>query len=355
MFREISVLDRSRTREGHPASGALRDTVELARAADRLGYRRFWVSEHHSVPGVAGSAPTVLAAAVAGATGRIRVGTGGVMLPNHQPLVVAEQFGVLEALFPGRIDMGLGRSVGFTGGIRRALGRDTADADAFEEQLAELLGWIDGTQRAHPEVHARPAEGLRIPAFVLATGEGAGIAARAGLPLVVGDLRARDRVVEIIEGCRAAFRPSARGAEPYVVVSGTVAVAATAEEARRILVPEAWALAYSRTRGSFPPLRPAGEVEALAMTAKERELYEGALAGHVFGTEEQVAAELERVRAATGADELLVTTSTYDRTALLDSFGRLARLAGLARTTAPATASATPPAGPLAAAPRPAP
>lgn len=207
MIRKLSILDRSRTREGHPPPQALRDTVELARAAERLGYHRFWVSEHHSVPGVAGSAPLVLAAAVAGATRRIRVGTGGVMLPNHQPLVVAEQFGVLESLFPGRIDMGLGRSVGFTGGIRRALGRDTGDADRFEEQLAELLGWLDGTQQAHPEVHAHPAEGLRIPAYVLATGEGAGIAARAGLPLVVGDLRARDRVTEIIGRYREEFRP----------------------------------------------------------------------------------------------------------------------------------------------------
>ncbi|MFF3014487.1 LLM class flavin-dependent oxidoreductase [Streptomyces sp. NPDC057939] len=329
MIRRISILDRSRTREGHPAPEALRDTVELARAAERLGYHRFWVSEHHSVPGVAGSAPTVLAAAVAASTRRIRVGTGGVMLPNHQPMVVAEQFGVLEALFPGRIDMGLGRSVGFTNGIRRALGRDTADADRFEEQLAELLGWIDGTQRAHPEVHARPAEGLRIPPFVLATGEGAGIAARAGLPMVAGDLRGRDRLVETVERYRAEFRPSALADEPYVVVSGTVAVAATEEAARRILLPEAWAVAHSRTRGSFPPLRPAEEVEALEMTPKERELYEGALAGHIAGTEEQVAAELARVAETTGADELLVTTSTHDRTALLDSFGRLARIAGL--------------------------
>ncbi|MFD9334359.1 LLM class flavin-dependent oxidoreductase [Streptomyces sp. NPDC060028] len=332
-MRKLSILDRSRTREGHPAPQALRDTVELARRADALGYHRFWVSEHHSVPGVAGSAPTVLAAAVAGATRRIRVGTGGVMLPNHQPLVVAEQFGVLESLFPGRIDMGLGRSVGFTGGIRRALGRDTGDADRFEEQVAELLGWLDGTQRAHPEVHARPAEGLRIPAYVLATGEGAGIAARAGLPLVVGDLRTRARVAEIIEGYRKEFRPSARGAEPYVVVSGSVAVAATAEAARRILVPEAWSLAYSRTHGSFPPLRPAEEVEALAMTPKERELYEGALAGHVHGTQEQVAEQLAEVAELTGADELLVTTSTYDRTALLDSYERLARIAGATGAT----------------------
>ncbi|MEU7554858.1 LLM class flavin-dependent oxidoreductase [Streptomyces sp. NPDC044571] len=331
-IRTVSVLDRSRTRQGLPAPQALRDTVELARAAERLGYHRFWVSEHHSVPGVAGSAPTVLAAAVAGATSRIRVGTGGVMLPNHQPLVVAEQFGVLESLFPGRIDMGLGRSVGFTGGIRRALGRDTEDADRFEEQLTELLGWVDGTQQAHPQVHARPAEGLRIPAYVLATGEGAGIAARTGLPLVVGDLRTRDRVADIVERYRKEFRPSSRGAEPYVVVSGTVAVAATAEEARRILVPEAWALAHSRTRGSFPPLRPAQEVEALEMTSKERELYEGALGGHIHGTEEQVAAELAEVAELTGADELLVTTSTYDRAALLDSLTRLARLCGLPGT-----------------------
>lgn len=303
--------------------------MELAREAERLGYHRFWVSEHHSVPGVAGSAPTVLAAAVAAATRRIRVGTGGVMLPNHRPIVVAEQFGVLEALFPGRIDMGLGRSVGFTDGIRRALGRDTEDVDRFEEQLAELLGWFDGAQRVHPEVHARPAEGSRVPAYVLATGEGARIAARAGLPVVVGDLRARDRVARAVATYREEFRPSAWGERPYVVVSGTVAVAATEEAARRILLPEAWSLAYSRTRGSFPPLRPAEEIEALEMTPKERELYEDALQGHVHGTGEQVAAELTEVTGALGADELLVTTSTYDRAALLDSLAGLARAAGL--------------------------
>ncbi|WP_411104663.1 LLM class flavin-dependent oxidoreductase [Streptomyces sp. cmx-4-9] len=335
VIRTLSLLDRSRVREGHPASRALRDTVDLARAAEELGYRRFWVSEHHSVPGVAGSAPTVLAAAVAAATRRIRVGTGGVMLPNHRPMVVAEQFGVLESLFPGRIDMGVGRSVGFTDGIRRALGRDLGDADRFEEQLAELLGWLDGTQQAHPQVHAHPAEGLRTPVYVLATGEGAGIAARAGLPLVVGDLRTRDRLGAAVAAYRREFRPSALAPEPYVVVSGTVAVAATEQEARRILVPEAWALAQSRVRGSFPPLRPAEGVEALPMTAKERELYEAALTGHVHGTEEQVAAQLSEVAALTGADELLVTTSTYDRTALLDSFTRLARLAGLPRATTP--------------------
>ncbi|MFF0647440.1 LLM class flavin-dependent oxidoreductase [Streptomyces tendae] len=330
----FSVLDRSRIRAGRTAGEALRDTVDLAREAERLGYHRFWVAEHHGVPGVAGSSPTVLAAAVAGATRRIRVGTGGVMLPNHRPLVVAEQFGVLESLFPGRIDMGLGRSVGFTDGVRRALGREKDDAEDFDAQLAELLGWFRGTSPTG--VHARPSEGLTVPPFVLAMGEGAAVAARAGLPMVIGDLRDRDRMRRGIDRYRAGFRPSEWSAQPYVVVSGTVAVAATPEEARRLLVPEAWSMAEARTRGSFPPLPPAEEVEARTMTEKERDLYEGGLGGHIAGTEEQVAEELETLVKETGAQEVLVTTSTYDRAALLDSYRRLARVTGTGPLGAPA-------------------
>jgi luciferase family oxidoreductase group 1 len=323
----FSLLDRSRTREGHDGSEALRDTVRLAQEAEALGYHRFWVSEHHGVPGVAGSAPTVLAAAVAAATGTIRVGTGGVMLPNHRPLLVAEQFGVLEALFPGRIDMGLGRSVGFTDGVRKALGRGKDDADDFAAQLAELLGWFRGTSPAG--VHARPSEGLTVPPFVLAMGDGAVIAAHAGLPMVIGDLRNREKMLRGIERYRDAFRPSPWASEPYVVVSGTIAVAATSQEARRVLLPEAWSMAYARTHGTFPPLPSAERVESLPMGPKERGFYESGLAGHIVGTEEQVAHELEDLLKDTGAQEVLVTTSTYDRTALVDSYRRLARLAGL--------------------------
>ncbi|MFE7814271.1 LLM class flavin-dependent oxidoreductase [Streptomyces sp. NPDC057433] len=323
----FSVLDRSRTREGHSGPEALRDTVRLARELEELGYHRFWVSEHHGVPGVAGSAPTVLAAAVAAATRTIRVGTGGVMLPNHQPLVVAEQFGVLESLFPGRIDMGLGRSVGFTDGVRRALGRGKEDAEDFGARIDELLGWFCGTSPTG--VHARPAEGLTVPPFVLAMGEGATIAARAGLPVVIGDLRGRDRMRRGIDHYREHFRPSVWAGEPYVVISGTVAVADTAERARRLLIPEAWSMAHARTRGTFPPLPPAERVGSLAMTAKERGLYESGLGGHIAGTKEQVADELETVLEETGAQEVLVTTSTHDRTALLDSYRRLAALTGL--------------------------
>ncbi|GAA3107841.1 LLM class flavin-dependent oxidoreductase [Streptomyces rectiviolaceus] len=328
----FSVLDRSRTREGHEGPEALRDTVRLAKELEGLGYHRFWVSEHHAVPGVAGSAPTVLAAAVAAATHTIRVGTGGVMLPNHQPLIVAEQFGVLEALFPGRIDMGLGRSVGFTDGVRKALGRDKHDADDFAAQLTELLGWFRGS--SDTGAHARPSEGLTVPPFVLAMGEGATIAAQAGLPMVIGDLRSREKMLRGIEHYRASFRPSVWSSEPYVVVSGTIAVAETSEDARRLLIPEAWSMAYSRTHGTFPPLPPAERVESpeMTMTEKERGFYESGLLGHIHGTEEQVADELETLIKESGAQEVLVTTSTYDRDGLLDSFRRLARVAGLAAT-----------------------
>lgn len=331
----FSVLDRSRTREGRDAPEALRDTVRLAGELEALGYHRFWVSEHHSVPGAAGSAPTVLAAAVAAATSTIRVGTGGVMLPNHRPLVVAEQFGVLESLFPGRIDMGLGRSAGFTDGIRRALGKDKRDTRDFADHIEELLGWFTGGQDRYPQVHALPAEGLRPEPFVLAMGEGADIAAAAGLPMVVGDLRGRERMLRAVERYRDGFRPSVWSDRPRVIVAGTVAVAGSEEEARRLLMPEAWSMAHSRTRGVFPPLAPAGRIETLTMTAKEREFYESGLRGHVQGTEEQVAAALESVIGESGADEVLVTTSTYDRDALLDSFTRLARVAGLARVPVP--------------------
>ncbi|MFE0223159.1 MsnO8 family LLM class oxidoreductase [Streptomyces albidoflavus] len=322
----FSVLDRSRVREGRPVGEALRDTVALAREAEALGYHRFWVAEHHGVPGVAGSAPTVLAAAVASATSRVRVGTGGVMLPNHQPLVVAEQFGVLESLFPGRIDMGLGRSVGFTDGVRKALGRGKEEADAFAERLAELLGYFDGP--APSGVRARPADAVRVPAFVLATGAGARTAAAAGLPLVIGGPR-REKLAEAARTYREEFRPGPWAAAPYVVVSGEVALARDEDSARRLLLPEAWAMSHARTHGTFPPLEAAARIEAMELPERQRGLLEKGLDGGVYGTEEQVVERLGGLIEATGAQEVLVTTSTYDRAGLLDSYRRLARLAGI--------------------------
>ncbi|RSD08599.1 LLM class flavin-dependent oxidoreductase [Amycolatopsis eburnea] len=322
---KFSVLDRSPVRRDGGPARALRDTVAFAVDVERLGYHRFWVSEHHGVPGVAGSAPTVLAAAVAGATGRIRVGTGGVMLPNHRPLVVAEQFGVLEALYPGRIDMGLGRSVGFTAGVREALGQGKEAADGFAAQVRELLGFFTG-EHAYPGVHAYPAEGLRVPPFLLATGSGAGLAAELGLPLVIAPVRGERVMAEAVARYRDGFRPGAWALEPYVVVSTAIAVADTAAEARRLLVSEAWATVYSRSHGVFPPLSPPSEVLALPMTDRERRRLEETLDGQISGTRGEVADRLGTLVAAAGADEVLVTTAAYDQSARLDSLARLADL-----------------------------
>lgn len=325
MTFRISVLDRSPARRGRGSAQALRDTVAFARDIEGLGYHRFWVSEHHSVPGVAGSAPTVLAAAVASVTSRIRVGTGGVMLPNHRPLVVAEQFGVLESLFPGRIDLGLGRSVGFTDGVRQALGQGREAAEDFGAQVRELLAFFSGDQTAYPGVHAIPAEGLSLPTFLLATGSGAGLAAELGLPLVIAPARGERTMVEAIHRYRDTFT----GAQPYVVVSTSVAVADTHEAASRLLVPEAWSTVYSRSHGVFPALSPVDEILALPKTDRERTRLDDIVASQIGGTPAEVTDRLGELVEATGADELLVSTSTYDQSARVESFAALAELAGL--------------------------
>lgn len=306
--------------------------MRFAGDVEALGYHRFWVSEHHGVPGISGSAPTVLAAAVASATSRIRVGTGGVMLPNHRPLIVAEQFGVLESLFPGRIDMGLGRSVGFTDQVRRALGHGKEDAADFGTQVSELLGYFTGEQDSFPGVHAVPAEGQRVPVFLLATGSGAGLAAELGLPLVIAAVRGEQTMIDAIGRYRADFIPSALSPEPYVIVSTAIAVAGTGEQARRMLLSEAWSTVYSRTHGVFPPLLPPDEVLAQPMTERESRLLDDSLAGQIHGTDAEVSVALDGLVRRTGADEILVTTSVFDQAERLDSYQRLARLADIAVT-----------------------
>ncbi|THV33657.1 MsnO8 family LLM class oxidoreductase [Glycomyces buryatensis] len=323
----LSLLDRAVIAEGETPAETLRDVVGSAKRAEELGYHRYWVAEHHSVPGIAGSAPTVLAAAIAAATARIRVGTGGVMLPNHRPLVVAEQFGVLEALFEGRIDMGLGRTLGFVPAVRAALGHDLDEADDFDELLTELLGYFTGDQQTYPGVHARPGEGLRPEAFVLAVGSGGEYAARHGLGLVIAPARGLRAMGTKIEEYRRDFRPSAWRDEPYVVVAQTVAVAESCEAAQDLLLPEAWSTALSRTRGEFSPLRPPAEIRSAEKTGKESEYLWRGLSNAIYGTEEEVAPRLKDLIEAAGADEILVGTSTYDRKALFDSHRRLAELA----------------------------
>ncbi|MGQ1839914.1 MsnO8 family LLM class oxidoreductase [Kocuria turfanensis] len=325
----LSLLDRASTRRGSTEAEALARVLDRAQRAEELGYHRFWVAEHHGVPGIAGSAPAVLMAAAAARTRRIRIGSGGVMLPNHQPLVVAEQAATLQALHPGRIDLGVGRSLGFTAAVRDALRTGKEAADRFGADLAELLAHLSGTAA----VTARPRDHAATPVFVLATGAGVDVAARAGLAVVLGGPTlfrpGPEGATAVLERYRERFRPSSWWPQPYVVVSANVAVAGTREAARRLLLPEARALAVSRTRGEFPPLEPAGPADPEALPDRERRLVEESLAASVHGTAPEVRAGLELLVARTGADELLVTGGAYDLEAQADSDRRLAALFAL--------------------------
>ncbi|MBG6225075.1 luciferase family oxidoreductase group 1 [Arthrobacter sp. CAN_A2] len=303
-FARVSILDRAQSRTGSSEAEALQHVITRAQRAELLGYRRFWVAEHHGVPGIAGSVPAVLAAAVLSATTRIRVGTGGIMLPNHQPLVVAEQAATLNALSGGRFDLGVGRSLGFTSAVRTALRAGREDADRFEQDIADLLAFLGGTA----PITARPADGGRTPVFVLATGQGLDIAARAGLAVVLGGPALSRDADPALERYRESFRPSPWWDAPHVTVSLNVAVARTTAEARQLLLPEARALAVSRTKGFFPSLDDAAD----PLTERQDGLVRESLAGAVYGTVAEVQQQLTALRARTGADELLVGGGAHD-------------------------------------------
>lgn len=321
----LSLLDRSRTREGHDDASALRQTLRRAELAEAAGYHRFWVAEHHGVPGVASGVPAILIQAIADRTRRIRVGSGGVMLPNHQPIVVAEQFATLAALHPGRIDLGVGRSLGFTRPVREALRTLHADPERFVDDVSELRSYLDG---AAP-VTVRPRIASPPPMFVLGTGRGLHIAARLGLPAVVaGPLLRQGR--EPFDRYRDEYRPSAAHPEPYLVAGLEILVADTESEAAELLLPEGWAMAISRETGSFPPLSPVEEIRRLPLTDRRRRVLDDTAATAIAGTEDRVAERVEKLVAGTGADEVLSSASTYDLDALYDSDARLARLFGLA-------------------------
>lgn len=320
----LSLLDRSRTRMGEEHAAALRATVQRAQRAERLGVHRFWVAEHHGVPGIASPSPAVLAAAVAAATERIRVGSGGVMLPNHRPIVVAEQFAVLEALYPGRIDLGLGRSLGFTAPVREALGVTTAEPADFAHDVAAVRDFLTG----QGPVTAPPVLASPPPLFVLATGEGVEVAARAGLPVVVGGPALTDG--SALDRYRREFRPSEAWPEPYVVISLEVMVARTTTRARDLLLPEAWALAESRTTGAFPPLEPVEAVLGREPTPRQRRTIAGFLSSALYGTPTAVQVALQALVERTGADEVMATTSTYDRDELTRADAALTEVVGAA-------------------------
>ncbi|MRK02487.1 MsnO8 family LLM class oxidoreductase [Aeromicrobium sp. S22] len=321
----LSLLDRSRTRAGHPEREGLTGSVERAVNAERLGYDRFWVAEHHAVPGIASGSPAVLLAAIGAHTESIRIGSGGVMLPNHQPLVVAEQFLMLDALFPGRVDLGVGRSLGFTAAVRRALRHELDAADTFEDDLDELRRLLTG----EADVTAHPVAAADVPLFVLATGRGMEVAARLGLPVVIGGpILTKDAGCEAIEAYRRSFRPSKQAADPHVTISLDVTVADDDATARELALPEAWAMARSRQTGEFPPLEPVDAIRAQPWTSQVRQRVGSALETAVAGSPTTVRRQLDELVERTGADELMASTSTYDREALLASDAALRDLVG---------------------------
>ncbi|MBK0332529.1 MsnO8 family LLM class oxidoreductase [Brachybacterium sp. MASK1Z-5] len=319
-----SLLDRSHTRERRPEAAALRDSVERAVAAEPLGYHRFWVAEHHGVPGIASGSPPVLLAAIGQRTERIRLGSGGVMLPNHRPLVVAEQFLMLEALAPGRVDLGIGRSLGFTAPVREALGRARITADEFADEVARVRAHLEG----EAPVTARPAGGSPPPIHLLATGSGLRTAARLGLAVVIGGpVLLGEDLGERIAAYRREFRPHA-GSVPHVMLSMDLLVAGTDAEARELALPEVWAMVRSRETGAFPPLESPASIRERALGSRERDRLEAGLDASWAGSASTLRPRLESLVETTGADEILASGATFDRAALADSDARVAALLG---------------------------
>lgn len=341
----LSVLDLCPVPTGESTAEALRRSLDLARHVERWGFTRYWVAEHHNMPGIASSAPAVLAGQIASATSAIRVGSGGVMLPNHAPLTVAEQFGMLEAMHPGRIDLGIGRAPGTDRATARALRRSAEGLPpaGFDAQLAELRAYFAGQPAAGgpafagqtsaggspARIRAIPAEGNEPAVWLLgSTGYSAGLAGLLGLPFAFAYHFSAANARPALALYRQAFRPSARLAEPYCLISVAVLCAEDAAAAR-------WRhgssrLSSLRLRTGHPSTLPSPEEAAgRAYSAAEQAVIAEATGSHVVGDPATVIESLGRLAAATGADELMVTTSTFAHADRLASYRLLARAAGL--------------------------
>ncbi|MCY0929772.1 LLM class flavin-dependent oxidoreductase [Streptomyces sp. H27-H1] len=338
----LSVLDLVTVGAGSTAHASLRTSVDIARLAETRGYHRHWVAEHHSMPGVASSSPAVILAHLAAHTSRIRLGSGGVMLPNHAPLAVAEQFGTLEALAPGRIDLGLGRAPGTDGNTAAALrgpGRRDEAVDEFPRQLAELIRFLDDDfPDGHPyaRVHAvpGPVQGPagRPPVWLLgSSGFSARLAGGLGLPFAYAHHFSPAGTVPALDLYRQSFRPSAVLDAPYAVIGVAALAADTAGEARAQVL--TGALSMLRLRSGRPGLVPTPEeAAAYPYTPLEREFVDDRLASVVHGTPDEVRAGLDDLAKLTGADELMLTANAHSGEARLRSYGLVADAYGMPDT-----------------------
>ena len=324
----FSVLDLSPITEGGDAAQSFRNTLDLAQHAERWGFNRYWLAEHHGMPGIASAATSILIAHVAGGTQTLRVGAGGIMLPNHSPLVIAEQFGTLESLFPGRIDLGLGRAPGSDQATARALRRDlNADPNEFPQDVVELMHYFDPVSEGQ-RVRAVPGAGLKVPLWILGSSLfGAQLAAQLGLPFAFASHFAPAQMMQAIEVYRSRFRPSEQLARPYVMLGFNVFAADSDEQAQ--LLSSSMQQAFVNLRSGRPSrLQPpvAGYEERL--TPPERAILEQTLSCSAIGAPTTVRHALEAFVARTGADELMITSQIFDHKARLRSYEITAGLQG---------------------------
>lgn len=313
----ISILDLSPIRAGDTPADALHNSLDLAQHAERWGYKRIWIAEHHSIPGVASAATSVVLAYIAGGTSTIRVGSGGIMLPNHAPLVIAEQFGTLDALYPGRIDLGLGRAPGSdmrtAVALRRTLGNR---ADSFPDDVRELQGYFRGDQ----PVKAVPGEGQNVPLYILGSSDfGARMAAEMGLPFAFASHFAPDYLMHALNLYRENFRPSEALAKPYAMVAANVVAADSDAEAKRLFtsIQQSFRNLIRNRPGLLPP--PVETMEGEWTPAEEAHVNR-MTAISAIGDPTSVRDKLNIILDATGADELIAVCHVYEHAARLRSF-----------------------------------
>ena len=320
----FSVLDLAPVVEGGDAAQAFRNARSLGQHAERLGYNRFWMAEHHSMPGIASAATSVALGYVAEGTSRIRIGAGGIMLPNHSPLQIAEQFGTLESLYPGRIDLGLGRAPGTDQAAAYAMRRNlTSDANQFPRDVVELINYFKAPEPGQ-RVRAIPGEGLRIPIWILGSSLfGAQLAAMLGLPYAFASHFAPQQMMEAIQVYRSSFKPSEQLAQPYVMLGFNVFAADTDEEAELLATSVQQAFVALRT-GNPGRLKPPLEGYAQSLPYAQRALLDQLLSCSAIGSAATVKAAVEHFVDRTGADELMVTSQIFDHEARLRSYEILA-------------------------------
>lgn len=315
----FSVLDLSPIADGSSAAQSFKNTLSLAQHAESLGYHRYWLAEHHGMPGIASAATSVLIGHVAAGTSTIRVGAGGIMLPNHSPLVIAEQFGTLESLFPGRIDLGLGRAPGSDQITAHALRRNLlSDSDVFPQDVMELLDYFSDTPKG--PVKAVPGSGLNVPIWILGSSLfGAQLAAAMGLPYAFASHFAPSQMMQAVEIYRETFRPSQYLAKPHVMLGFNVFAADTDQEAH--LLASSMQQAFIKLRSGKPSTLPPPIADYWnRIGGAERALLNQVLSCSAIGSEDKVLEDIKGFIDKTDADELMITSQIFDHAARLHSY-----------------------------------